>query len=154
MHIPCINTLRQKQNECHFADDIFKCIFFNENDWISLRFHLSLFLRVHLTIFQHWFRYNGLAPWGDKPLSEPMMVSLPTHICVTWPQWVKECHISTNMPLCQYRHLYCEENMYARLLYVHNGNFCGNGVFALKWPSKLSMSQFMYTKVYTMYFCS
>ena len=26
---------------------------------------------------------------GDKPLSEPMMVSLLTHICVTWPQWVK-----------------------------------------------------------------
>ena len=26
---------------------------------------------------------------GDKPLSEPMMVSLPTHICVTRPQWVK-----------------------------------------------------------------
>ena len=26
---------------------------------------------------------------GDKPLSEPMMVRLPTHICVTRPQWVK-----------------------------------------------------------------
>ena len=26
---------------------------------------------------------------GDKPLSEPMMVSLLTHICVTRPQWVK-----------------------------------------------------------------
>ena len=25
---------------------------------------------------------------GDKPLSEPMMVSLVTHICVTRPQWV------------------------------------------------------------------
>ena len=25
----------------------------------------------------------------DKPLSEPMMVSLLTHICVTRPQWVK-----------------------------------------------------------------
>ena len=25
---------------------------------------------------------------GDKPLSEPMMVCLPTHICVTRPQWV------------------------------------------------------------------
>ena len=25
---------------------------------------------------------------GDKPLSEPMMVGLPTHICVTRPQWV------------------------------------------------------------------
>ena len=26
---------------------------------------------------------------GDKPLSEPMMVCLLTHICVTRPQWVK-----------------------------------------------------------------
>ena len=25
---------------------------------------------------------------GDKPLSEPMVVSLPTHICVARPQWV------------------------------------------------------------------
>ena len=25
---------------------------------------------------------------GDKPLSEPMMVSLPMHMCVTRPQWV------------------------------------------------------------------
>ena len=24
---------------------------------------------------------------GDKPLSEPMVVRLPTHICVTRPQW-------------------------------------------------------------------
>ena len=24
---------------------------------------------------------------GDKPLSEPMMASLTTHICVTRPQW-------------------------------------------------------------------
>ena len=27
---------------------------------------------------------------GDKPFSEPMMISLLTHICVTRPQWVKE----------------------------------------------------------------
>ena len=26
---------------------------------------------------------------GDKPLSEPMLVFVPTHICVTRPQWVK-----------------------------------------------------------------
>ena len=25
---------------------------------------------------------------GDKPLSEPMMVNLLTHICATWLQWV------------------------------------------------------------------
>ena len=27
---------------------------------------------------------------GDKPLSEPMMVNLLTHICVTRPQWVND----------------------------------------------------------------
>ena len=27
---------------------------------------------------------------GAKPLSEPMMVGLPTHICVTQSQWVKD----------------------------------------------------------------
>ena len=27
---------------------------------------------------------------GDKPLSEPMMVSLPTHICVTRPHKLKQ----------------------------------------------------------------
>ena len=26
---------------------------------------------------------------GNKALSEPMMVSLLMHICITWPQWVK-----------------------------------------------------------------
>ena len=26
---------------------------------------------------------------GDKPLTKPMVVRLPTHICVTRPQWVK-----------------------------------------------------------------
>ena len=26
---------------------------------------------------------------GDKPLSGPMMVRLPTHTCVTQPQWIK-----------------------------------------------------------------
>ena len=25
---------------------------------------------------------------GDKPLSEPMLIILLTHVCVTWPQWV------------------------------------------------------------------
>ena len=28
----------------------------------------------------------------DKPLSEPMMVTLPTHICVARPQWVNGCN--------------------------------------------------------------
>ena len=31
---------------------------------------------------------------GDKPLSEPMMVSILMHICVTRPQWVKYIMLS------------------------------------------------------------
>ena len=50
-------------------------------DWNLLKF----VPRVQLTIFQHWFRISdnclvqSCRP-GDKPLSEPMMVSLPTHV--------------------------------------------------------------------------
>ena len=35
---------------------ISKCIYLNENYEFRLKFHWSLFLRVQLTIFQHWFR--------------------------------------------------------------------------------------------------
>ena len=41
---------------------------------------------------------------GDKPLFEPMMVSLLTHICVTRPQWVKNyvhrLHVLYCVSLC------------------------------------------------------
>ena len=49
-----LNTLRPRQNGVHIADDLFKCIFLNGNVWLN--FHRSLFLRVQLTIFQHWFK--------------------------------------------------------------------------------------------------
>ena len=48
-----VNTLRPRQNGRHFADDIFKWMKMFE---FQLKFHWSLFLRVRLTIFQHWFR--------------------------------------------------------------------------------------------------
>ena len=51
------NTLRSRQNGRHFADDILKYIFLKKMHEFHLRFHLSLFLRFELTIFQHWFRY-------------------------------------------------------------------------------------------------
>ena len=36
-----LNTLRQRENGCHFPDNIFKCIFFNENVWISIKISLK-----------------------------------------------------------------------------------------------------------------
>ena len=43
---------------------------------------------VQMTTFQHWF-IMAWRPPGDKPLSEPMTISLLTYICVTLHQWVK-----------------------------------------------------------------
>ena len=55
-----------------------------------LKFHWSLFLRV---VFNNNSLLVQIMAWrrsGDKLLSEPMMVSLLTHVCVTWPQWVNQ----------------------------------------------------------------
>ena len=37
----CFNSLKPRQNRHHFADDIFKCIFLNENVWISIKISLK-----------------------------------------------------------------------------------------------------------------
>ena len=37
----CFNTLRPRQNGRHFADDILKCIFLNENVWIPIEISLK-----------------------------------------------------------------------------------------------------------------
>ena len=36
-----VNTLRLTQNGCHFADDVLKCIFLNENVWITIGISLK-----------------------------------------------------------------------------------------------------------------
>ena len=78
------NILRPRQNGRHLTDDIFKCIFLYENVWIPI--WISLKGQINnipaLVQIMAWRRP------GDKPLSEPMMVRVPTHICVTRPQWV------------------------------------------------------------------
>ena len=40
-HQIIINSLRPRQNGRHFADDIFKCIFLNENGWILIEISLK-----------------------------------------------------------------------------------------------------------------
>ena len=36
-----LNTLRLRHNDRNFPDDIFKCIFFNENIWISIKISMK-----------------------------------------------------------------------------------------------------------------
>ena len=99
-----INTLRPRQNGCHFADNIFKCIFLNENVWISLKFVPKGPINNIPAMVQ-------IMVWrcpGNKLLSEPMVVNLLTHICIVRPQWVrgfgksvsKRCKVTAQYESC------------------------------------------------------
>ena len=85
----CINTLRPRQNGRHLPDDIFKCISLNENIWISIEISLKFVRKGSINNIPALVLIMAWRQPGDKPLSGPMMVRLPTHICVTRPQWVK-----------------------------------------------------------------
>ena len=80
------NTLRPRRNEQHFADDIFKRIFFHENVWISIKISLKFVPKGPINNYPALVQIMAWRRSGDKPLSEPMMVNLPTHMCVTRPQ--------------------------------------------------------------------
>ena len=95
-----INTLRPRQNGRYFADDIIKCIFLNENVWISLKISLKFVPKGSINNIPALVQIMVWRRPGNKPLSEPMMVSLLTHICVTRPQWVNsDSYFATNTGL-------------------------------------------------------
>ena len=84
-----INTVRLRPNGCYFADAIFRCISLNENFRISNK---SLLKYVPQGLIDNMAALVQIMAWhrlGDKSLSEPIMVSLLTHICITQLQWVK-----------------------------------------------------------------
>ena len=93
---------------------IFQTTFSNGFSWMKmyefrLTFHWSLFLRVKSTIFPALVQIMAWRRSGDKPLSEPMMVSLLTHICVTRPQWVninKQTRINMWILISERKHQY------------------------------------------------
>ena len=86
---PSLSTLRSRKNGRQISEDLFKCIFFNENVCISIAISPKFVPDdpinniPALVWIMIWRRLR------DTPLSEPMMIRLPTHICFTQPQWVK-----------------------------------------------------------------
>ena len=85
-----VNTLRPRQIGCHFADNIFKCIFLDENVWISIKISLNFVPKGSINNIPALAQIMAWRRPGDKPLSEPMMVSLLMNICVTRPQWIEK----------------------------------------------------------------
>ena len=83
-----VNTLRPRQNGRRFADDTFKRIFLNENARISIKISMKFVPKGPINNIPAMVQIMAWRRSGGKPLSEPMMVSLLTSICVTRPQWV------------------------------------------------------------------
>ena len=83
----CVNTLRPRQNGLHFADDIFERIFVNENVRISVTIPLKFIPNVPINNISALVQIMAWRRPGDKPLSESIMIRLPTYICATRPQW-------------------------------------------------------------------
>ena len=83
-----INSLRPRQNGRHFPDDIFTCIFFNENASISIEISLKFVPKCLINNIPALVQIMAWCQPGNKPLSEPVMVNLLTHICVTQCLWV------------------------------------------------------------------
>ena len=62
--------------------------FFNENVSISIKISLKFVPKGPINKVPALVQIMAWRRPGDKPLSEPMMIRLPTHICVTRPQLV------------------------------------------------------------------
>ena len=80
--------LRPRQNDRHFPDDTFKRIFLNEMGIISIKISRKFVSKCPINKIPALFQIMAWRQPGDKPSSQPMMVRLLTHICVTRLQWV------------------------------------------------------------------
>ena len=146
-----INTLRPRQNGRHFADDIVKCIFLNENVWTSIEISLKFVPKGPINNIPALVQIMAWHRPGDKPLSEPMMVRLPKHIYVTWPQWVKAKHrvlnhlleaggwLSIKIPSYQYRKSHCGDKKILRPSYLHSGISYTGKMTSLYWIRDLDI---------------
>ena len=68
-----VNTLRPRQNGRHVADDMFKCIFLNENVWIPIEISLKFIPKGSINNNPALFQIMAWHHPGDKPLSEPVL---------------------------------------------------------------------------------
>ena len=86
--IVIFNILRPRKNGHHFSDDIFKCIFLNENVWILIKISLQFVPKGPVNNIPALVQIMAWHQLDDKPLSEPMVVRLSRNICIIQHQWI------------------------------------------------------------------
>ena len=72
---------------------MFRRIFLNENVRISIKISLKFVPKGPINNIPALVQKMAWRRPGDKPLSEPLTVSLLMHICATRPQWVKQPYL-------------------------------------------------------------
>ena len=75
----------------------FNRISLNENVWIPIKISLKFVPKGPMKNTPALIQIMTWRRSGDKPLSEPMMISLLTHICVTRPQWVNTAFVGDSV---------------------------------------------------------
>ena len=93
-------TVVGKLDLTHWGRDkmaaIYQTAFSNAFPWMKMyEFRLKFVRKGSINNTPALVQIMAWRRLGDKPLSGLMMVRLPTHICVTRPQWVNKlvCHI-------------------------------------------------------------
>ena len=74
-----LNSLRPRQKGRYFPD-IFRCIFLYENVWILIKVSLKVVAEGPINNIPALVQIMAWHQTGKNPLSEPIMVRLPTHI--------------------------------------------------------------------------
>ena len=72
-YFKCINSLRPRENRQHFPDNVFKCIFLNENVIISVKISLKFVPKGPINNIPALVQIMAWRQTGHKPLSKPMM---------------------------------------------------------------------------------
>ena len=105
-------TLRLRQNGHHFANDIFKCIFLNENFWILNSISLKY---IPYGLIDNLAALVQIMAWhqiGNKPLSETMLVCftdtymllrVTTTVVITWLSRLSSYFRDKINPMSQYK---------------------------------------------------
>ena len=111
-----------------FLTTISNAFFFDEKIEISINISLKFVPRGLINNIPALVQIIAWCRPGDKPLSEPMMISLLTHICVARPQWVhtmKErvhgSHFADDIFKCSLSYKICGIFIQISLKYVRSG---------------------------------
>ena len=120
------NKLRARQNGQLFPDDISKCIFMNEGVSITIKISLRFIPKGPINNIRALVQIMAWRRPGDRPLSEPMMVNLLTHICVTRPQWVNELLLWLYISITPYINVHSQVQIYIPnwAKWIHNESVC------------------------------